>query len=140
MVKTVWVSVTPTTPRPSTARKSSRRKRLPGSRKGTNKSKRQPARVKRVAAKRIGGTLSTTILTAVKLVPKKKTVNSSAASTPIEARRFGSSSVVKGNSRLTDQARLRAEGLYVGGDHTRAALDIFYIHDLVGRVHVAVGA
>jgi hypothetical protein len=132
MVKTVWVSVTPTTPRPSTARKSSRRRRLPGSRKGTNKSKRQPARVKRVAAKRIGGTLSTTIFTAVKLVPKKTTVNSSATSTPIEARRFGSSSVVKGSLRLTDEVRLRAQGLYVGGDHTGAVLDVFYVHDLVG--------
>src|SRR5687768_13683948 len=140
MVKTVWVSVTPTTPRPSTARKSSRRRRLPGSRKGTNKSKRQPARVKRVAAKRIGGTLSTTIFTAVKLVPKKKTVNSSAASTPIEARRFVSSSVVNGSLRLTDEVRLRAKGLYVGRDNTGAVLDVFYVHDLVGRVHVAVGA
>src|SRR5919112_2229424 len=139
MVKTVWVSVTPTTPRPSTARKSSRRRRLPGSRKGTNKSKSQPAMVKRVAAKRIGGTLSTTIFTAVKLVPKKKTVNSSAASTPVEARRFGSSSVVKGSLRSTDEVRLRTEGLYVGGDHSGAVLDVFYVHDLVGRVHVAIG-
>src|ERR671917_2369235 len=114
MVKTVWVSVTPTTPRPSTAKKPPRRRRLPGSRKGTKRSKRSPARVKRVAAKRIGGTLSTTIFTAVKFVPKKKTVNSSAASTPIEVRRFGSSSVVNGSLRLTDELRLRAKGLYVG--------------------------
>src|SRR5919107_1752773 len=139
MVKTVWVSVTPTTPRPSTARKSSRRRRPLGSRKGTNKSKRQPARVKRVAAKRIGGTPSTTNFSAGKLVPKKKTVNNSAPSPPIEARRFGSSSVVKGSLRLTDEIRLRAQGLYVGGDHTGAVLDVFYVHDLVGRVHVAVG-
>src|SRR5918995_2832287 len=140
MVKTVWVSVTPTTPRPSTVRKSSRRRRLPGSRKGTKRSRRQPARVKRVAANRIGGTLSTTIFTAVKVVPKKKTVNSSAASTPVEARRFGFSSVVKGGLRLTDEVRLRVQGLNVGGDHTGAVLDVFYVHDLVGRVHVAVGA
>src|ERR671912_471135 len=140
MVKTVWVNVTPTTPRPSTARKSPRRRRLPGSRKGTKRSKRSPARVKRVAAKRIGGTLSTTIFTAVKFVPKKKTVNSSAASTPIEARRFGSSSVVKRTGGSTDEVRLRAEGLYVGGDHTGAVLDVFYVDDLVGRVHVAVRA
>jgi hypothetical protein len=131
MVKTVWVSVTPTTPRPSTGRKSPRRRRLSGSRKGTIKSKSQPASVKRVAAKRIGGTLSTTIFTAVKLVPKK-TVISSAASTPIEARRFASPSVVKGSLRLTDEVRLRAQGLYVGGDHAGAILDIFYVHDLVG--------
>src|SRR5688572_2357884 len=140
MVKTVWVSVTPTTPRPSTGRKSSRRRRLPGSRKRTNKSKRQPARVKRVAAKRIGGTVSTTIFTAVKLVPKKTTVNRSAASIPTEARRFGSSSVVKRSPRLTDQVRLRAKGFDVGGDHTGAVLDVFHVHDLVGRVHVTVGA
>jgi hypothetical protein len=88
--------------------------------------------VKRVAAKRIGGTLSTTIFTAVKLVPKKKTVISSAASTPIEARRFGSPSVVKGSLRLTDEVRLRVQGLYVGGDHAGAILDVFYVHDLVG--------
>src|SRR5829696_2649016 len=125
MVKTVWVIVTPATPRPNTAKKSSRRRRLPGSVKRISKSSRRPARVKRVAAKRIGGTLSTTILTAVKLVPKKKTVNSSAASTAVEARRFGSSLVVKGEAGSTDQVRLRAEGLYVGGDHTRAVLDIF---------------
>src|SRR5918994_1003760 len=124
MVKTVWVSVTPTTPRPSTTRKSSRRRRLPGSRKGTKRSRRQPAGEKRVAANRIGGTLSPTIFTAVKLVPKKKTVNSNAASTPIEARRFGSSSVVKGSLRLTDEVRLRAQGLYIGGDHTGAVLDV----------------
>jgi hypothetical protein len=97
----------------------------------TNKSKRQPASVKRVAAKRIGGMLSTTIFTAVKLVPKK-TVISSAASTPIEARRFGSPSVVKGSLRLTYEVRLRAQGLYVGTDHTGAILDVFYVHDLVG--------
>jgi hypothetical protein len=40
-----------------------------------------PASVKRAAANGIGGTLSTTYLTAVKLVPKKKTVSSSEAST-----------------------------------------------------------
>jgi hypothetical protein len=66
------------------------------------------------------------------LVPKKKTVISSAASTPIEARRFGSPSVVKGSLRLTDEVRLRAQGLYVGGDHAGAILDVFYVHDLVG--------
>jgi hypothetical protein len=54
--------------------------------------------VKRVAANSIGGTLSTTILTAVKLVPKKKTVSSSAASTAGESRRFGSPPVVAGRS------------------------------------------
>jgi hypothetical protein len=59
------------------------------------------------------------------LVPKKKTVKSSAASTAVEARRFGSSLVVKGEAGSTDQVRLRAEGLYVGGDHTRAVLDVF---------------
>src|SRR5215212_8395112 len=139
-VKTVWVRVMPTTPRPSTGRKSSRRRRLSGSVGRISKSSRRPARVKHVASKRMGGTLSTTILTTVKLVPKKKTVKSSAASTAVEDRRFGSSSVVKGSPRLTDQVRLRAEGLYVGGDHTCAVLDVFYIHDLVGRVHVAVGA
>jgi hypothetical protein len=68
----------------------------------------------------------------VKLVPKKKTVISNAASTPIEARLFGFSSVVKGSLRLTDEVRLRVQGLYVSGDHTGAVLDVFYVHDLVG--------
>src|SRR5215213_4221553 len=128
MVNTVWVTVTPATPRPTVGKKSSRRRRLSGSVKRISKSSKIPARVKRVAAKRMGGTLSTTILTAVKLVPKKKTVKSSAASTAVEDRRFGSSSVVKGSPRLTDQVRIRAEGFYVGGDHTCAVLDVFYIH------------
>jgi hypothetical protein len=97
-VKTVWVNVMPTMPRPRTGRKSSRRSLLSLPKNGTKRRSRSPARVKRVAAKSIGGTLSTTILTAVKLVPKKKTVSSSAASTVGESRRFGSPSVVTGRS------------------------------------------
>src|SRR5215208_6592300 len=97
MVKTVWVSVTPTTPRPSTRRKSSRRKRLPGSVKRISKSNRRPASVKRVAANRIGGTRP-------------------ALRFPFAGQR---------GPRLTYQVRLGAEGLYVSGDRAGAVLDVF---------------
>jgi hypothetical protein len=46
----------------------------------------------------MGGTLSTTIFTAVKFVPKKKTVSSNAASTGVEARCFDVSPLVTGCS------------------------------------------
>src|ERR671915_1163906 len=87
-VKTDWVSVTPTTPSPSTGRKSFRGSLLPGSIRRRITQSSTPADVKRTAAKRIGGTLSTTCLTATKLVPKKKTVSRSEVSTQSDARRL----------------------------------------------------
>src|SRR5215212_47800 len=130
-VKTDCVSVMPTTPRPSTGRKSLRSRRLSGSTRRRSSQSSSPAEVNRSAANRIGGTTSTTCLTATKLVPKKKTVRSSEVSTHSEARRF---------STLTDEVRILVEGLYVGGDQTRAVLQGLQVHDLVRRVHVAVGA
>src|SRR5215211_6038594 len=130
-VKTDWVSVTPTTPRPSTGRKSLRSKRLSGSTRRRSSQSNIPANVKRTAANRIGGTLSTTCLTATKLVPKKKTVRSSEVSTHSEARRF---------STLANEVRILVEGLHVGGDQARAVLQVLQVHDLVRRVHVAIGA
>src|SRR5215207_7282202 len=83
--------------------------------------------------RRIGGTLSTTCLTATKLVPKKATVRSSEASTQGEARRFS-------GVTLADEVRVRVERLDVGGDQARAVLQVLEVHALVRRVHVAVGA
>src|SRR5918997_1617966 len=133
MVKTDWVSVTPTTPRPSTGRKFSRLRRVSGSTRRRRNQSSTPARVKRAAAKRIGGTLSTTCLTATKLVPKKTTVRSSEVSTRSEARRFS-------GVTLADEVRVSFERLEVGGDQARAVLQVLEVHDLVRRVHVAVGA
>src|SRR5829696_3402966 len=130
-VKTDCVSVMPTTPRPSTGRKSLRSRRLSGSTRRRSSQSSSPADVNRTAANRIGGTLSTTCLTATKLVPKKKTVRSSEVSTHSEARRF---------STLADEVRILVERLYVGGDQARAPLQVLQVHDLVRRVHVAVGA
>src|SRR3712207_6406814 len=87
-----------------------------------------PARVKRVAANSSGGTLSTTSFTAVKLVPKKKAVSRSEASTSGEARRFF-------GVTLADEVDVRVELLYVGGDQARAVLQVPEVHDLVRRVH-----
>src|SRR5919199_3108058 len=131
-VKTDWVSVTPTTPRPSTGRKSLRSRRLSGSTRSRSKSRSIPAKVNRTAANRIGGTFSTTCFTATKLVPKKKTVSRSEASTHNEARRFP-------GVTLADEVCVRVELLYVGADQARAALEVPKVHDLVRRVHVAVG-
>src|SRR5918999_5011500 len=117
-VKTDWVSVTPTTPMPSTGRMFSRLRRVSGSTRRRRNQSSIPARVKRTAAKRIGGTLSTTCLTATKLVPKKKTVRSSEVSTHSEARRF---------STLADEVRILVEGLYVGGDQARAVLQVIQV-------------
>ena len=78
---------------------------------GARGSSSRPASVKRVAANSIGGTLSTTSFTAVKLVPKKKTVSRSEASTRGEARR----SFVT----LADEV-CPAEPLDVDGDQTRS--------------------
>src|ERR687885_1610172 len=132
-VKTDWVSVTPTTPRPSTLTKSSRRRRLSGSTRRRSTQSSTPAKVNRTAAKSIGGTLSTTCLTATKLVPKKNTVRISEASSQSEALRFS-------GVTLADEVRILVERLYVGGDYTRAVLQVLEVHDLVRRVHVAVGA
>ncbi len=67
---------------------SRRARRPPGPERSASGNSSSPASVKRVAANRMGGTLSTTYLTAVKLVPKKKTVKSSETSTRGAARRF----------------------------------------------------
>src|SRR5215212_6376733 len=111
----------------------SRRERRPCSPESSARgSSSRPASVKRVAANSIGGTLSTTSFTAVKLVPKKKTVSRSEASTRGEPRRF---SFVT----LADEVRVRTKSLDVDGDQTRAVLKIVELHHLVRRVHVAVG-
>src|SRR5918997_2201231 len=133
IVKTDWVSVTPTKPRPSTRRKSPRSRRLSGSTRRRSSQSNTPAKVNRTAANRIGGTLSTTCLTATKLVPKKKTVSRSEVSTHSEVRRFS-------GVTLADEGSVRVELLYVGGDQARAVLEVPQLHDLVRRVHVAVGA
>src|SRR5215211_3102672 len=133
MVKTDWVSVTPTTPSPSTGMKSSRRRRLSGSTRRRSSQSSTPAKVNRTAAKSTGGTLSTTCLTATKLVPKKKTARSSEVSSQSEALRFS-------GDTLADEVRILLKRLYVGGDQTRAALEVLEVDCLVGRVHVAVGA
>src|ERR671932_1953265 len=132
-VKTDWVSVTPTTPRPSTLTKSSRRRRLSGSTRRRSSQSSTPAKVNRTAAKSTGGTLSTTCLTATKLVPKKKTVRSSEASSHSEASRFS-------DVTLANEVRIVVERLYVGSYKTRAVLQVFEVHDLVRRLHVAIGA
>src|SRR5215210_878471 len=124
MVKTDWVSVTPTTPSPSTGMKSSRRRRLSGSTRRRSSQSSTPAKVNRTAAKSIGGTLSTTCLTATKLVPKKKTVRSSETSSQSEALRLS-------GVTLADEVRILAERLYVCGDQTRTVRQVFEIHDLV---------
>jgi hypothetical protein len=87
IVKTVWVRVMPTTPRPSTGRMSVLLSLVPGSAKREITNSKSPARVKRAAAKSTGGTSATTSLTAVKFVPKKKTVRSRDASTSAGLRR-----------------------------------------------------
>src|SRR3712207_6815419 len=88
-VKTDWVSVTPTTASPNIGRRSLRSSLLCGSTRRRSSQSTTPAEVNRTAANRIGGTLSTTCLTATKLVPKKKTVSRSEVSTHREeARRF----------------------------------------------------
>jgi hypothetical protein len=53
----------------------------------------------------------------VKLVPKKKTVSRSEASTRGEARR-------RSFVTLADEVRVRAEPLGVDGDQTRAVLEV----------------
>src|SRR5918911_1701435 len=125
-VKTDWVSVTPTTPRPSTGTKSSRRRWLSGSTRRRSTQSSTPAEVNRTAANRIGGTLSTTCLTATKLVPKKKTVSRSEASTHRDARRLS-------GATLADEVGVRVEPTYVDGDQTRAVLEVLQLHDLVWR-------
>src|ERR671917_221807 len=132
-VKTDWVSVTPTTLSPSIGRKSLRKSLLSGSTRRRSSQSNSPAKVNRIAANRIGGTPSTTCLTATKLVPKKKTVSSSEVSTHSEDRRFS-------GVTLADEVSVRVELSYVGGDQTRAVLEVFQLHELVRRVHVAVGA
>src|SRR5918997_2473794 len=126
-VKTDWVSVTPTTPSPSIGRRSSRRSLLCGSTRRRSSQSSTPAEVNRTAANRIGGTLSTTCLTATKLVPKKKTVSRSEVSTHSVARCFS-------GVTLTDEVRIPVEGLYVGGDQARAVLEVLQLHHLVRRV------
>ena len=69
-------------------RRSRRERRPSGPESSAMGNSSSPASVKRVAANNIGGTLSTTSFTAVKLVPKKKTVSRSEASTSAEAGRF----------------------------------------------------
>src|SRR5215216_5053042 len=110
----------------------SRRERRPSSDRSARGNRSSPASVKRVAAKSIGGTLSTTSFTAVKLVPKKNTVSRSEVSTRGEACRF---SFVT----LAEEVRVRAESLDVDGDQTRAVLKVAELDHLVRRVHVAVG-
>jgi hypothetical protein len=87
-------------------RRSLRERRFSGPERKTRGSSRSPASVKRVAAKSIGGTLSTTTFTAAKLVPKKKAVSRSETSTRGEARRLPFVT-------LADEVRVRAEALYV---------------------------
>src|SRR5918997_5077176 len=132
IVKTDWVSVTPTKPRPSTRRKSPRSRRLSGSTRRRSSQSNSPAEVNRTAANRIGGTLSTTCLTATKLVPKKKTVSSSEVSTHSDARRFS-------GATLANEVGDRVELPHVDGDQARAVLEVIQLHDLVRGVHVAVG-
>src|SRR3712207_5162395 len=131
MVKTVWVRVTPTRPRPSMGSRSRRERRPSGPERRASGNSSNPASVKRVAAKRIGGTLSTTSFTAVKFVPKKKTVSRSETSTSGEARRFS-------GFTLADEVGACVQPFYVGGDQARAVLQVPEVHDLVRRVHVAV--
>src|ERR687893_3136143 len=120
-VKTDWVSVTPTTLSPSIGRKSSRKSLLSGSTSRRSSQSNSPAKVNRITANRIGGTLSTTCLTATKLVPKKKTVRSSEVSTHSEARRF---------STLADEVRILVEGHHVSGDQARAVLQVIQVDGL----------
>src|SRR5215210_5361208 len=119
-------------PRPSMGRRSRRERRPSGPESSARGNSSSPASVKRVAANRIGGTLSTTSFTAVKLVPKKKTVSSSEPSTRGEARRL--SFVI-----LADEVGVLVELLDVGGDQARAVLQVPKVHGLVGGVHVTVG-
>src|ERR671915_273773 len=109
IVKTDWVSVTPTKPSPSIGRRSLRKSLLSGSTRRRSSQSSTPAKVNRTAANRIGGTLSTTCLTATKLVPKTKTVSRSEVSTHSDARRFS-------GVTLADEVSVRVELLYVGGD------------------------
>src|SRR5215210_684330 len=130
------VRVMPTAPRPSNQSASLRPGRSPPSTRRRTSRSSSPAREKRAAAKSRGGTLSTTSLTATKLVPKKKTVSSNESSTSAEARRPPS-----GPSRvsLADEVGALLQHFEVGGDQTRAAREVLEGHDLVRRVHVAVG-
>ena len=83
-----------------------------------------PATVKRTAAKRSGGTKSTTYLTATKLVPKKKTVISSETSTQIEAR-LRSSFDRHYLPALADEVGALVEVSYVGGDEAGTVFEVF---------------
>src|SRR5215212_2081390 len=124
--------VTPTRPRPSMGRRSRRERRPSGPETSARGNSSSPASVKRVAANGIGGTLSTTSFTAVKLVPKKKTVSRSEPSTSDEVCRFW-------DVILADKVGVLVELLYVGGDQARAVLQISEVHNLAGGVHVTVG-
>src|SRR5215212_2419595 len=124
--------VTPTRPRPSMGRRSRLERRPLGPESSARGNNSSPASVKRLAANSMGGTSSTTSFTAVKLVPKKKTVSSSEPSTSPELCLF---SFVN----LADEVGVPVELLHVGEDQTRAVLQVPEVHDLIRGVHVTVG-